>query len=185
MLAVKHLTLDDLEAEVAEIRRSPKDDGILEMIVRRPATDERELLQEAQLDLEQGLVGDNWHTRGSSRTRDRSAHREMQLTIMNVRTIALVAQTRERWQLAGDQLYIDMDLSVENMPPGTRLSIGSAVIEVTSKPHSGCKKFMARFGLDALTFVNSAVGKQLRLRGLNARVIQSGTIRVGNRVQKI
>ena len=185
MLAVKHLTLDDLEAEVAEIRRSPKDDGILEMIVRRPATDERELLQEAQLDLEQGLVGDNWHTRGSSRTRDRSAHREMQLTIMNVRTIALVAQTRERWQLAGDQLYIDMDLSVENLPPGTRLSIGSAVIEVTSKPHSGCKKFMARFGLDALTFVNSAVGKQLRLRGLNARVIQSGTIRVGNRVQKI
>lgn len=185
MLAVKHLTLDDLEAEVAEIRRSPKDDGILEMIVRRPATDERELLQEAQLDLEQGLVGDNWHTRGSSRTRDRSAHREMQLTIMNVRTIALVAQTRERWQLAGDQLYIDMDLSMENLPPGTRLSIGSAVIEVTSKPHSGCKKFMARFGLDALTFVNSAVGKQLRLRGLNARVIQSGTIRVGDRVQKI
>lgn len=180
-----HLTQEELESGLEEIRRSPQDGGKLEMIVRRPQTDAREQLQEARLDLQEGLVGDNWRSRGSSRTPDGAAHPGMQLNIMNARTIALVAQTRARWQLAGDQLYVDLDLSVDNLPPGARLGIGSAIVEVTAIPHAGCKKFMGRFGLDALKFVNSPVGKQLRLRGLNARVVQPGIIRLGDTVHRL
>jgi hypothetical protein len=182
---IKHLTFEELEAGLEEIRRSPKNDGVLQLIVRRPEVNEREVLEEGELDLEIGLVGDNWKTRGSSRTKNGFGHPEMQLNIMNSRAAALVAQSRERWQLAGDQLYIDLDLSDENLPPKTRISIGSAVIEVTEIPHTGCKKFVARFGLDAMKFVNSTVGKQLHLRGINAKVIQPGTIRVGDLVKKI
>lgn len=185
MMGERHLTREELEAGLDEIRRSPQDKGVLELIVRRPQTEEREVLAEAGLDLTEGLVGDNWRLRGSSRTADGSAHPEMQLNVMNSRAIALVAQAKERWQLAGDQLFIDLDLSVKNLPPGTRLAIGSAVIEVTAQPHTGCKKFVARFGLEAMKFVNSAVGKQLRLRGLNAKVIRPGVIRVGDVAERV
>ena len=143
------------------------------------------MLLQAKLDFIEGLVGDNWKARGSTSTADGSAHPEMQLNIMNSRVIALLAQERERWQLAGDQLFIDMDLSDKNLPAGTRLALGSAVIEITAKPHSGCKKFAARFGQDAIKFVNSPLGKELHLRGVNAKVIQSGTIQVGDAVKKI
>src|SRR6185369_11921044 len=98
---VKHLTTEELEAGLEDIRRSPKDAGVLELIVRRPRVDEREVLEEAELHLTEGLVGDSWRERGSSRTPDGSAHPEMQLNIMNVRAISLVAQDRERWPLAG------------------------------------------------------------------------------------
>jgi MOSC domain-containing protein YiiM len=155
------------------------------MIVRRPRTDEREVLEEGELDLIQGLVGDNWRTRGSSGTADGSAHPDMQLNVMNSRVIALLAQKKERWPLAGDQLFIDLDLSAENLPPGTRLAVGSSVIEVTAQPHTGCQKFVARFGLDAMKFVNSPARKHLHLRGINAKVIQPGTVRVGDIVKKI
>ncbi len=185
MAEIKHLTMAELEAGLDEIRRSPKDEGLLEMIVRRPQTGEREVLEQGKLDLVEGLVGDNWKTRGSSLTEDGSAHPDMQLNIMNSRVIALVAQNEERWPLAGDQLFIDMDLSAESLPPGTRLAAGSAVIEVTPPPHTGCKKFAARFGADAMKFVNSPLGKQLHLRGINAKVVQPGTIRVGDIVRKI
>jgi hypothetical protein len=154
-------------------------------MVRRPQTGEREVLALGELDLIEGLVGDNWRTRGSSLTADGSAHPEMQLNIMNSRVIALVAQNEGRWQLAGDQLFIDLDLSAENLPPGSRLAIGSAVIEVSAQPHTGCQKFVERFGVEAMRFVNSSVGRQLRLRGINARVVQAGVVRVGNRVKKI
>lgn len=182
---VKHLTMAELEAGLDEIRQSPKEAGVLELIVRRPATDEREILEEGELHPVEGLLGDSWKVRGSSRTPDGSAHPEMQLNIMNARAIALVAQDKERWPLAGDQLYIDMDLSAENLPAGTRLALGSAVIEVTAQPHTGCKKFVARFGMDAMKFVNSTAGKELHLRGINARVLQPGVIRVGQVVKKI
>lgn len=185
MADVKHLTREELEAGLAEIRQSPKDEGVLEMIVRRPRTGEREVLAEGELDLTEGLVGDNWRTRGSSLTADGSAHPEMQLNIMNARVIALVAQDKGRWHLAGDQLFIDMDLSAENLPPGSRLAIGSAVIEVTAQPHTGCQKFVERFGADAMKFVNSPVGRQLHLRGINAKVVQGGLVRVGDIVRKI
>lgn len=185
MAGVRHLTLEELEAGLDEIRQSPKDEGVLELIVRRPLVDEREVLQEGELNPVDGLAGDNWRLRGSSRTPDGSSHPDMQLNIMNARAIALVAQRKDRWPLAGDQLFIDMDLSVENLPAGTRLAIGSAIVEVTAQPHTGCKKFVARFGLDAMKFVNSDVGKHLRLRGINAKVIQAGVIRIGNTVKKI
>ncbi len=185
MDGVRHLGMGELEAGLEEIRRAPSDAGVLELIVRRPRVDEREVLEEGELHLSEGLVGDSWKERGSSRTPDGGPHPDMQLNVMNARAIALVAQGRERWPLAGDQLYIDLDLSDENLPPGTRLSIGSAVIEVTPEPHTGCKKFVSRFGLDAMKFVNSSVGRRLRLRGLNARVVQPGRIRVGDAVRKV
>ncbi len=185
MAEIKHLTMAELEAGLDVIRQSPPDEGVLEMIVRRPAANEREVLAEGRLDLAEGLVGDSWRARGSSKTADGSAHPEMQLNIMNARVIALVAQQQERWPLAGDQLFIDLDLSAENLPPGTRLSLGSAIIEVTAIPHNGCGKFVERFGVDAMKFVNSPLGRQLHLRGVNARVVQPGVIRVGDKVRKI
>jgi hypothetical protein len=185
VIAVRHLTTAELEAGLDEIHRAPKDDGVLRLIVRRPRTEEREVLEEGDLHPVEGLMGDNWITRRSSRTSDGAPDPDTQLNIMSARVAALVAQAEDRWQLAGDQLYIDMDLSAENLPPGTRLSIGSAIIEVTPPPHTGCKKFVARFGLEAMKFVNSPLGKELHLRGINAKVVQAGVIRVGQVVKKI
>lgn len=180
-----HRTLAELDAGLQLIRQSPNDNGIVELIVRRPGTDLREVVAEGQLDQVVGLVGDDWRTRGSRKMSDGSAHPEMQLNLMNSRAIALVAQNKERWQLAGDQFFVDLDLSETNLPPGTRLTIGSAVIEVTAIPHTGCHKFKARFGADAVKFVNSPEGKQLHLRGINAKVVQPGIVRVGDRVKKL
>ena len=185
MTDVRHLPMDELQAGLDEIRRSPRDAGVLQLIVRRPQVDERELLEEGKLDPVEGLVGDNWRVRGSSQTGDGAAHPDMQLTIMNARVIALLAQTRDRWPLAGDQLFIDMDLSSGNVPSGTRLALGSAVIAVTDQPHTGCGKFSARFGRDALKFISSPTGKQLQLRGVNAKVVRPGVIRVGDVAKKI
>ena len=181
----KHLTPPELEAGLPEIRQSPRTGGRVEMIVRRPRTEERETLQWAELDVAAGLVGDNWLDRGSSSTDDGAAHPEMQLNLMNARAINLIAGDKSRWQLAGDQLFVDLDLSGENLPPGTRLKIGTAVIEVTAEPHTGCKKFTARFGLDAMKFVNSPVGRELNLRGINAKVVQGGVVTVGDVIQKV
>ncbi|MEZ4706616.1 MAG: hypothetical protein R3A44_05385 [Caldilineaceae bacterium] len=185
MIAVKHLDTTELEAGLDHIRSAPKDAGPLELIVRRPQTEERDLLSEGELDLVVGLVGDNWKARGSSSTPDGSANPEAQITIMGSRAAALVAQEDERWPLAGDQLFVDMDLSIANLPPGARLALGDAILEISAVPHTGCKKFVARFGADAMKFVNSPVGKELRLRGLNAKVVQPGTIRVGDVARKL
>jgi hypothetical protein len=182
---VAHLTIEELEAGLDAIRQSPKDEGVLELIVRRPQRGEREVVEAGRLDPEDGLVGDSWKTRASSRSADGLAHPDMQLNIMNSRTIALIAGEQGRWPLAGDQLFVDLDLSEENLPPWTRLALGDAVIEVTDQPHTGCGKFIARFGVDAAKFVNSTVGRQLHLRGINARVVQAGAIRVGDRVKKM
>ena len=185
MANIKHLTTAELECGLEKIRQSPKDNGVLKLIVRRPQENKREVLEKGELDLFEGLIGDNWKTRGSSSTIDGLSHPDKQLNIMNARAIALIAQDENRWRLAGDQLFIDLDLSDENLPPGTRLQIGTAIIEVTPPPHNGCKKFVARFGLDAMKFVNSPIGKQLRLRGINAKVVCAGLIRTGEPVKKI
>jgi hypothetical protein len=184
-IAVKHLTMEELEAELDHLRDAPKNEGVVQLIVRRPQTDKREVSEEAELDPVKGLIGDSWCERPSSKTPDRSPHPEMQINIMNSRVTALVAQDKDRWPLAGDQLYIDMDLSKENLPGGTRLAIGSAVLEVSPLPHTGCMKFVARFGADAMKFVNSPIGRELCLRGINAKIIQGGVIRVGNKATKI
>lgn len=179
MSETQHLTLPELEQGLDEIRHSPCDAGALQMIVRRPATGEREILEQVELNLEEGIAG------GSSRTPDGSAHPDMQLTLMNSRVIALVAQGQARWHLAGDQLFVDLDLSADNLPAGTLLEIGSAVIQVTAQPHTGCQKFVERFGLDALKFVSTPVGKEMRLRGMNGKIVKAGVIRVGDVVKKI
>jgi MOSC domain-containing protein YiiM len=178
---MEHVAAATLEAGVEDIRRSPPDVGRVELIVRRPAEDEREVLEEATLDSHHGLVGDTWLVRDDHGGPDADA----QLTVMNARAALLVAGEAARWQLAGDQLYVDLDLSVDNVPVGTRLELGSAVIEVTAKPHLGCQKFSARFGRDALNLVNSPVGRRLRLRGANARVVRPGTVRVGDVIRKL
>ena len=180
-----HLNMEALEAGLDHIRQAPKQEGILQMIVTRPDVDQRDVLEEGQIDEKTGLIGDNWNVRPSSRTPDGSPHPDKQLNIMNARAIALIAQTEDRWALAGDQLYIDFDISDENLPAGSQLAIGEAIIEVTPIPHNGCKKFTQRFGIDAVKFVNSPVGKQLHLRGINAKVIRGGTIRKGDTVKKI
>jgi hypothetical protein len=182
---VEHRGTAELEAGLEEIRRSPRDRGRLELVVRRPAVDEREVLDEGVLDPAEGLVGDTWNVRGSRRTPDGSPHPDMQLNVMNARLAALVAGDVARWGLAGDQLYVDFDLSEASCPPGTRLGIGSAVIEVTAQPHTGCAKFAGRFGEDALRFVNSPIGRELRLRGVNARVVTAGTVRPGDEVRRL
>ena len=178
-----HATPAALEAGLDEVRQAPTERGTLELVVVRPVVDEREVLDEATVDLEQGIVGDRWLAAG--RSGGRPANAKAQVTLMSSRAAALVAGDRERWPLAGDQLYVDLDLSEENLPAGTRLAIGSAVLEVTDEPHTGCKKFTARFGLDAMVFVNSAEGRALNLRGINARVVEAGTVRVGDAVTKL
>ena len=182
---VQVATPDTLAAGLEEVLGSPADAGTVELIVRRPAVDEREVVEEAILDLEQGVVGDSWQARGSRRMPDGSANPEAQVTLMNARAAALVAGPRERWPLAGDQLYVDLDLSVENLPPGTRLAVGGAVVEVSAEPHTGCAKFSARFGSDALRFFNSPEGRARRLRGVNTRVVEGGTVRAGDAVRKV
>ena len=174
----------ELLAGLDDIRRAPRDRGVLELIVRRPAVGLREVLEVGELDLSDGLVGDTWKERGSTRTVDGLRHPDMQLNIMSARAVALVAGERDRWPLAGDQLYVDLDLSAANLPPGTQLALGSAVIEVTNQPHTGCAKFVERFGRDAMTFVNSVVGRELNLRGINAKVVRAGTVRVGDTVRR-
>ncbi len=185
MDATGHQSLEQLLGHTDHIQQSPKQRGTLELIVRRPQTDLREVVQSAELDLQQGLVGDNWLARGSKKTGDGSAHPDMQLNLMNSRSIAAIAGDPGNWPLAGDQLFVDLDLSDNNLPPGTRLSIGSARIEITAMPHLGCLKFSRRFGADAVRFVNSDLGKLLNLRGVNARVVQPGSITRGDAVEKV
>ena len=177
-----HRTMPELQAALAEGGTSPLDGGTLEMIVRRPAVDQREIVDTAELDPVEGLVGDNWRARGS--TADGGPHPDTQITIANSRVIQAIAQDRSRWALAGDQLFVDLDLSTVNLAPGQRLSIGSAVLEITDVPHRGCAKFTERFGHDAIRLVNSPEGRELSWRGIYARVIQPGTISTGDVVRK-
>jgi MOSC domain len=186
--AVAPVQLDtpSLEARLDEIRCSPRDVGTLELIVRRPEIDGREVLDEAELSTIEGVVGDTWKVRGSGHTADGSSHPDKQLNIINARLSRLVGGDDDDVRaLSGDQLHVDLDLSTDNLPPGTRLAIGSAVIEVTDQPHTGCAKFAARFGTEALRFVNVGVGKQLRLRGICGRVVTPGTIRRGDTITKV
>ena len=180
-----HPTREELEAELATIRRAPPDEGLLRLIVRRPAVNEREVLESAELNAAHGLVGDSWGSRHDRRRGGGEPDPDTQLNMMSARAIAAVARDEGRWPLAGDQLFVDLDLSEANLPAGTRLAIGTAIIEVTPPPHTGCAKFVSRFGVDAMKFVNSTLGRSLRLRGLNARVVRNGTVRVGDRVRKL
>ena len=178
-----YVAAEELEAGLAHIRSSPATEGTVELVARRPAEGEREVLEEASLDVDFGLVGDDWHARSSRRGGDPDPR--TQLTLMNARTVALLAGDRERWPLAGDQLYVDLDLSPENLPPGARLEVGTAVVEISDVPHTGCAKFTERFGSAAIRFVNGSSGRAHRLRGVNARVVQNGVVRPGDPIRKL
>lgn len=179
-------TREELDAGTDHVRRSPAARGTVELIVRRPGPAEREVLDVAELDTVVGLVGDCWSTKTTSSTPDGAPHPDRQLALMNARAIDLVAAgDRSRWPLAGDQLYVDLDLSGQNLPPGTRLAVGTAVVEVTDQPHRGCAKFTGRFGLDAMRWANSIVGQELNLRGINTRVLTPGHVRTGDTVVRL
>lgn len=175
----------ELEANLDYIREAPTETGVLELVVRRPREDEREVLIKGVLNEKEGLVGDSWKDRFSSSTPDGTPNPETQINLMNSRSIETIASSKEDWPKAGDQLYINMDISHTNLPAGSRLAIGSAIIEITEKPHNGCKKFAQRYGVDSMKFVNSPDGKELRLRGANARVVQAGVISAGDQVEKL
>lgn len=180
-----HLTLRELENGLSDIRRSPKDGGDLQAIVIRPKTEQRVMLDECEVSAELGVHGDNWARGCWLSLPDGRPHPDVQVAIMNARTIGLIAQDPDRWKLAGDNLYIDLDLSDDNLPCGVRLGIGSAVVEITAEAHNGCRKFGERYGVDALKFVNSSYGKELHLRGIYAKVIQAGVVHVGDEVAKV
>lgn len=185
MDVAQHLSTEQLESGLEHVLASPTDVGTLDLILRRPDVDAREVLESAELNFTEGVAGDNWNQRSSSRMPDGSPHPDMQLNVMNSRMVALIAQHRDRWQLAGDQLFVDLDLSEDNLPAGTQLAIGSAVIEITDQPHTGCAKFTRRFGLEAHRFVNNERGRQLGLRGRCARVVTEGTITNADTVTKL
>jgi arsenate reductase (glutaredoxin) len=181
---VEHLSRERLMAGLGRIRDSPTDGGRVVLVVRRPAVGERDLPAEAVLDRTVGLAGDNWLARGSRSMPDGSADPQRQVTVMNARAAELVAGGADRMSLAGDQLYLDLDLSVENLPAGSLLAVGQAVLRVSEAPHLGCAKFVERFGAEAMRFVNSSAGRQLRLRGMNASVEVRGAVRPGDLAAK-
>ncbi len=179
-------TTPDLDAHLPDVQAAPADRGRVELIVRRPAVDQREVLTEALLDPDVGLVGDGWLARGSGSTPDGSANPDAQLTLISVRVLEAIEPDRSRWPLAGDQVYVDLDLRLDRLPAGSQLAIGTeAVIEVSEPPHTGCAKFSARFGSDALRWINSPTGRAHRMRGLNARVVVGGTIRPGDEIRRV
>jgi len=181
----EYRALAEMQSHLDAVRQSPADAGPVVMIVSRPKTLHRTLLRSCALDRELGLVGDNWVARGDKHTADGQADPDRQLTIMNSRAIAAITDSEARWPEAGDQFYVDFDLSADNVPPGIRLVIGTAEVEVTPLPHLGCAKFGQRFGKDANRFVNSDLGKALNLRGVNARVITAGTVNTGDIIRKL
>jgi hypothetical protein len=174
----------DLDQHLDHVLASPRDAAPLELIVARPGPGERRVLDEAILDEANGLVGDGWLVRGSRTTPDRSANPAAQLTLMSTRVLAAIEPDRSRWPLAGDQLHLDLDLSEENLPAGTRLTVGAAVLEVTELPHTGCAQFSARFGADALRWISTPTGRANRMRGMYVRIVTGGTVRVGDIVRK-
>jgi MOSC domain-containing protein YiiM len=170
------------ETRLDDVQAAPADNGRVELIVRRPASDEREILTEAELDRERGLVGDRWAVRDPHNT---PVYLDAQLTVISTRVLSVIEPDSSRWPLAGDQLYVDLDLSEANLPAGSRLAVGTSVIEISETPHTGCAKFSSRFGSDALRWINSPIGRAHRMRGLNARIVEPGTVRTGDAIRKI
>jgi len=181
----RHLSLDELNAGLSQIIASPKDQGEVRGIVIRPEKKQRREVQTVEVSLALGAHGDHWSKGCWKSTEDGKPHPDVQICIMNARCIELIAQERSNWAPAGDNLFIDMDLSPANLPPGTRIGLGSAILEITDTPHNGCALFIGRYGRDACTFVNTGEGKRLRLRGIYGRVVQDGHVSVGDKVVKL
>lgn len=183
---MRQLTHDEIEGGLAHVATAPRDHGTLEMIVLRPEVDRRTTPAQAMCSVDEGVVGDNWVSRGSRHTEDGSANPDQQITVMNARYLDLIADgDRSRWPLAGDQLVVDLDLSEDALQPGDRCSIGHVVLEVTPHPHRGCAKFRDRFGVDAVRVANGPIGRAMRLRGVHVSVVEGGVVRVGDRIARV
>jgi len=184
--ALPYRSTAELTAGLDHLRAAPADAGTVRLVVRRPDLGTREILEVGELTEADGLVGDTWLQRATSRAIADGRHLEAQVNVMSARMVGLLADTAAEQAFAGDQLYLDLDISHAGLPTGSQIAIGDeAVIEVTAKPHNGCKKFLNRFGQDAVDFVNSELGKELRLRGLNARVVTGGVVRSGDKVRRL
>jgi len=180
---MRHRTVAELEPHLEHLRAAPKDLGAVRLLVVRPGVGQRRLLKSAEIDTSVGVVGDTWATRPARGRPDGTPHPDKQVTVMNHRMVALLADEPEQQAMAGDQVYVDLDLSYENLPAGSWLHLGSAVLEITAPPHLGCPKFVKAFGSEAMQFVNSPAGRGLRLRGLNSRVVTAGTVSVGDTIR--
>ncbi|MEI2648259.1 MAG: hypothetical protein V9G15_04425 [Dermatophilaceae bacterium] len=186
-MSMCYRSVAELESYLPTLDAAPRDQGTVSLVVSRPTPGERKVLDDGELHVAVGLVGDSWSRRPSSRTPDKSPHPDMQINVINATLAAFIAfDDVDRQALAGDQLHVDLELSHDNLPPGTELRIGrpeqdrGAVIMVTDQPHTGCAKFIERYGADAMKFVNGRLGRPRRLRGLNARVVVPGVVRPGD-----
>ncbi|MEM6942438.1 MAG: MOSC domain-containing protein [Pseudomonadota bacterium] len=184
-VTLHHRTRAELEAALPLILAAPKDGGRLDMIVSRPAPGERTLPQRARLTAEGGVEGDHWAKGCWLSLDDGTPHPDVQICLMMSRMIRAIAGEEAHWPPAGDNLFIDMDLTPANTPPGTRLALGSVEMVVTPEPHNGCEAFIERFGREACVFVNTGPGKTHRLRGIYCRVTKDGDISVGDSLRKI
>lgn len=182
---VYHRSREELDQGLDEIAETPRDRGRLEAIVLRPAKNERKPVNSVELSPEEGVKGDHWAKGCWKSLSDGSPHPDVQICMMNARVIRLLAGDKANWPPAGDQLFVDLDLSRSNLAAGQRLSLGGTILEITDVPHNGCSKFIERYGRDATQFVNSKIGKENRFRGIYAKVIEAGTISVGDVIRKI
>lgn len=181
----RHKTMEELKAGLPEILKSPQDNGEVKAVVVRPGSCERNMVPSCDVSLEGGVLGDHWAKGCWKTTDDGEPHPDVQICIMNSRCIELIAGDQSNWAPAGDNLFVDMDLSPENLPPGQRVAVGSAIIEITDTPHKGCQKFIDRYGRDACVFVNLGDGDKYKLRGIYARTFEAGTISVGDTFRKL
>lgn len=180
-----HVTTAIIEKQLPYVEASPKDNGVIKLIVVRPKTNKRQILDSCFISYEKGMEGDNWTLGCWKTTEDGSPHPDVQIAITNYRIHEIFSNLDKDRALAGDNLFVDLDLSERNLKAGDRLALGSAIIKITSVPHNGCGKFKERFGIDALKFVNSPIGKQMHLRGIYAKVIQNGIVSVNDTIKKI
>ncbi len=180
-----HITTTGIEKRMDWVLAAPADVGRVEMLVVRPAVNQRESLDQVMFSAQQGVFGDNWLASCWKKLPGGESDPQVQVAIMNARMIEVLTRDKTRWPLAGDQLFVDFDLSVNNLAVGDRLQVGAAVLEITAEPHRGCGKFKRRFGMAALAMVNSAQGDARRLRGVYARIVSAGEVRVGDGVRKI
>jgi hypothetical protein len=181
----QHLTIAELEAGLPPIQDAPRDHGVVRGIVIRPASDQRLSLTRCDFSLAGGVHGDAWARGCWKSLPDGRPDPDVQVAIMNSRAIALIARDPGCSPLAGDNLFADFNLSRESLFAGQQLAVGTVILEITDVPHNGCSKFAERFGADAVKFVNSEAGKRLRLRGVYARVVQDGTVSVGDVIRKL
>jgi hypothetical protein len=179
-----HKTAEEIEQGMAAVIAAPKDAGPVLLLVRRPDEGQREIIDEGELDTELGLRGDDWINRPGLGSDKPSPY--AQVTVMNARYTELIAgPSAEDWAQAGDQIYVELDISADNLPAGTRISLGEAVLEISAEPHTGCAQFSARFGSEALRAANTERGRRLRLRGANTVVVQAGMVRTGDTARKL